>query len=219
MGIREFFADLLRNIVRLLQNQGDEHAFFRWFVLLPTNLLYLFLSPSVAFLALVFSSLYDVMLTDTIPRGATHTPTFYSPRTDSEGLSFFIVLPLFGFVFGGIHCLGWNLVYPSQAEKTIWHVASLTVTLTPPISTLFGILGFLMGDIQRREGNLGNVKYIIESATKVTLFVLAVFPASIYVLARIVLLMEALALLRHQPTAAFQAVSWTEYLPHAISGT
>jgi len=36
----------------------------------------------------------------------------------------------------------------------------------------------------------------------------------IYVLARLSLIGQALALLRHQPESAFLAVDWTKYIPH-----
>jgi hypothetical protein len=41
-----------------------------------------------------------------------------------------------------------------------------------------------------------------------------VLPAGIYVLARLVLLVEAFALLRRQPANVFQTVDWTKFFPH-----
>jgi hypothetical protein len=47
-----------------------------------------------------------------------------------------------------------------------------------------------------------------------TLIATLKLPASVYVLARLVLLVEAFALLRRQPADVFQTVDWTKFLPH-----
>ena len=213
-NIAESIHGLQQDINRILQNQGNEHSLLRWFLLSTAGLLLLLFLPLVGFLALVLASLREVVFTDTIPEDATHVPAFYSSETDSNNLSFFVILTLCGFIFGGIHCLGWNLDFPSRAESTIWRVASLTVTLTPPISTFCHVLGHLMDNIPRRGGKLGTAMYIITSILVAGLFVLAVLPTSVFVLARLVLLVEAFASLRHQPTTAFQPVNWAKFLPH-----
>jgi hypothetical protein len=41
-----------------------------------------------------------------------------------------------GMVFGGIHCLGWNALFPRHVEQTLWRVAS--------IGTAVGMLGVFL---------------------------------------------------------------------------
>jgi hypothetical protein len=200
------FNRLLQDIGRIVRNRGDEPPLFRWFILLPTQLLFLVFWPLTAFLAIVFASFSDVMNAWVIPENATHVPSFYVPKTDN--LSAMVILPLFGIVFGGIHCLGWNLDYPSRTEKTIWRIASLTITLTPPISTLsFAKLSRLADETPHCRGKWGRAMDTIQSILAVTLFALIVFPPCVYLLARLFLLVEAFASLRHQPTTAFQSVN------------
>jgi hypothetical protein len=46
------------------------------------------------------------------------------------------------------------------------------------------------------------------------LIVATMLPIGVYMLARLVLLVEAFALLRRQPANVFQTVDWTKFLPH-----
>lgn len=49
------------------------------------------------------------------------------------------------FVFGGIHCLAWNFVFPSHPEAVLWRIASIGSAVIPiiqlGISILFNSLG------------------------------------------------------------------------------
>lgn len=173
----------------------------------------------VALVALIFGSLYDVIQTNAMPSDATHVPAFYSPKTNAHILSYFVIFPIFSLVFGGLHCLCWNFTYPSQVERTIWRVASLAITVPFPATMLlfvfFAMIGMIIGSlIDVNNGILGKVTGIIMDTTLYTGVVLGCLLAFIYVLARIILLVEALFLLRSQPADAFRDVDWTKFIPH-----
>jgi hypothetical protein len=173
----------------------------------------------IGLIALVFGALYDVMQTNAIASDATHVPAFYSPKTNAHFLSYLVIFPIFSLVFGGLHCLCWNFAYPSQAERTIWRVASLAITVPFPASVvlfvLFAIIGSIIGSlIDVNDGIMGKVTGIITDIIVYTGVVLGCLLAFVYVLARIILLVEALVLLRSQPADAFRDVDWTKILPH-----
>ena len=173
----------------------------------------------VALVALIFGAVYDVMQTNAIASDATHVPAFYSPKTNAHFLSYLVIFPIFSLVFGGLHCLCWNFAYPSQAERTIWRVASLAITVPFPASVLLFVLfamigGFIGSLIDVKDGIMGKITGILMDITVFTGVILGCLLAFIYVLARIILLVEALVLLRSQPTDAFKDVDWTKFLPH-----
>jgi len=134
------------------------------------------------------------------PVDATHVPTFYVPQ--HEGPSYINVIPslLFhvahlivcGCIFGGIHCAGWNFHSPTDAEQTLWHVASVAVTVIPTLlsglPTILDTSGFSIEDTMK----------------------MAMIFMLMYLSARLILLGQAIALL-HQPPGTFTAVDWAKF--------
>jgi hypothetical protein len=164
---------------------------------------------------LLIAALSDVMLTDAIPPDATHVPAFYSPKTDSDNaISFTLILPVSGSTFGALHCLAWNFTYPTGAERNIWRAASLTTALAP-ISTIILLLVLAMFG-KSGEGHRGRWMILDKLCSFIEWILIATtaLPTGGYVLARLVLLVEAFALLRRQPANVFQTVDWTKFLPH-----
>lgn len=141
-------------------------------------------------------SLGDIALTNEIPPNATHVPTFYAPDTGMADVAIFLLLPIFAAVFGGLHCIGWNFDYPTQAEQMTWQVTS-AMTTAIPFATLF-ILCF--NTLWNEE------RHTLDYPAWILIF--------IYVLARSSLLVQALVLLRLQPASAYRAVDWTKFLFH-----
>lgn len=151
---------------------------FRWFLYIP--------------ISTVFKSLYAIINTDTMGPGATHVPTFYATCFDwhTDMILTYFVLPFIAVVFGVLHCLGWNLFFPTKAEQFIWRSASVFITFIPII-----VLPFW--------------KYKSRVAMYPALALL-----SLYVFARFALLMEAVVTLRKQPETAYLAVDWSYFLTH-----
>lgn len=155
------------------------------------------------------------MVSNSIPSGATHVPSFYSPRSDSELEIFRIIFPILGAVFGGLHCLGWTFIFPTRAEQIIWRLGSIAMTIIP-------LLYYLTALFSRfTSGNGGSATWTQLRVIKLLLRVVAVVFASIsialtpvYMLLRLTLLIEAIVLLRKQPASVFLVVDWTKFVPH-----
>ncbi|KAK0647994.1 hypothetical protein B0T16DRAFT_370227, partial [Cercophora newfieldiana] len=64
-------------------------------------------------------------------------PRFTSPST---ALPLYIGLGLSGFIYGGLHCLAWGAAFPTEAEKIMWRVSSVTVASTGGLVAL--VLGW-----------------------------------------------------------------------------
>ncbi|KAF8838780.1 hypothetical protein BDN67DRAFT_831702 [Paxillus ammoniavirescens] len=106
-----------------------------------------------------------------------------------------VVMLIVWVIFGGLHLIAWNFQFPSQAEKIIWRVASLTLITSPCILSLCTVL-------EKAAGR-------------------AIFPQNIWrylvslgIVARLALLITMLASLRDLPASAYQTVSWTSSAPH-----
>ncbi len=159
-------------------------------------------------------SLHAVMVSNSIPSGATHVPTFYSPKTDAEMAVFRIIFPIFGAVFGGLHCLGWTFTFPTGAEQIIWKLGSITIAIIPLLYFLIAFFStFNTGDGWSATWKLRPIKAVLRGfALVVAMFSIAL--ASVYLFARMTLLIEALVLLRKQPKTVLLVVDWTKFVPH-----
>ncbi|KIJ08299.1 hypothetical protein PAXINDRAFT_89053 [Paxillus involutus ATCC 200175] len=102
---------------------------------------------------------------------------------------------IFWIIFGALHLIAWNFQFPSQAEKIIWRVASLTLVVAPCI--------ILPGC------KIIGTEYFIDPSGVVFWSMLF-----IGIVARFALLVVMLASLRDLPASAYETVSWTSYVPH-----
>lgn len=130
-------------------------------------------------------------------------------------------------IVGGIHLAAWNFSFPSTYEMWAWRAASLTITLSIPLSWLltricssiletgFRALGgvdtvpddnFWLG-VGRGE----NGKTVCEERMAV---VFQGFGVGLYALARLYLLGEVFASLRAVPKGVYETPDWTMFIPH-----
>ena len=137
--------------------------------------------------------------------GAMKIPTFYTAESDSENFGTrLICMSVVGGVFGGIHCVGWFFDFPSSAEAMMWRVSSVVLTSIAfglPIS--FNSVGFLFplfGSIITSQK-----KYFTAGSTILLL---------VYVVSRLLLLVEAFISLRHLAPEMLALVKWTSFIPH-----
>ena len=188
--------------------------FLGWFLLFPIIFVLLllfvaFFSPFfllVLLFSFVFDSAFGIITTSTIHRGASHVPTFYASKTESDRFSRMVVFALFGVIFGGLHCFGWNLTYPTNIEKTLWRVTSLVITIIP----------FVVAHIDCVLENL-QLSGRFGKQVRLGLDLLMTILLVIYVPTRLSLIGQAFALLRNQPLESLLAVDWTKYIPHIFS--
>ncbi len=200
---------------RLLKEHLEEksaYGFFAgWLFLLPALFLLLLattivLLPFFTLLYLVsfiFTAVFGIITSSTVARGATHVPSYYAPSTKSDKYSRMVVFALFGVIFGGLHCIGWNFQYPTPVEQRLWRATSLAITAIPLV---VAPIDYILEIFELDKGFGKVVRIALDLVMTILLFV--------YVPARLSLIAQALALLRQQPQAAFLAVDWTMYIPH-----
>ena len=194
---------------------------------------------------IIFRSIFELLSTSTVNLSDTHVPAFYAPNTSGDYYSRAVVFLFFGITFGGIHCIGWNFIYPTRFEQTLWRITSVIITTIPIIAAP---LAFLLPKEQQDPGpnttshtdhkseqedrsekdfvfiNQSNASGFISfrSQKKLRRLEVAMFLGDffmtvlmfVYVLARVLLIGQAVALLRTQPPDAFLEINWTRYIPH-----
>jgi hypothetical protein len=165
-----------------------------------------FITLLVPFLLVVpylFDSVFNIITTDTIPPGSCHVPSFYAPKTASDRYSRMLVFAFFGVIFGGLHVVGWSFEFPTLFEQTLWRMTSITITAIPLVVASIDFL------IAQNISSFWLPKIFLISIMTILL--------CIYVPARLSLICQAIALLRHQPPSAFISVKWAMFVPHILS--
>ena len=193
---------------------------FGWFILLPSLFLFftLFVVLLIPFftlfflLSFIFTAVFGIVTTSFIRPGASHVPSFYAPSTPSDRWSRMVVFALFGVIFGGLHCIGWNFKFPTHPEQALWRSTSLAIAAIPLI---VAPIDFLLATRLRSRGI--NSCPALEKVALLTLDLVMTILLFVYVPARLSLIAQALALLRSQPASALTAVDWTKYVPHLFS--
>jgi len=211
-NVTSYISNVSQKWLRKFYDEMFSSGFFvGWLFFLPALFITLlaitiFFLPFFTFLYLVsfiFTAVFGIITSNTIAPGATHVPAFYAPSTQSDKHSRMIVFALFGVIFGGLHCIGWNFTYPTEHERQLWRATSLAITAIPVI---VAPIDFVLENFELRKGPGRIVRFVLDLVMTVLLFM--------YVPARLSLIAQALALLRNQPQSAFLAVDWTTYIPH-----
>ena len=124
--------------------------------------------------------------------------TFYSISEGRKGLHL-LAMPLVGVVFGGIHCAGWFFAFPSNDEAILWRVCSAIIT---GITFLLPVHAFLLMLLGIR-GDFSGLASVISVLTLL-----------VYVVSRLILLVEAFISLRHLTPGMLALIKWTSFIPH-----
>ena len=138
--------------------------------------------------------------------GDMKVPTFYATAKVGDGMKL-LSMPVFGAVFGGIHCAGWFFNFPSSDEAILWRVSSAVLTgiiFLFPIFLLF--LSFIKFEVDSSGMYIG-WRYFI------AIGFLAIILLS-YIVSRLLLLVEAFISLRHLTPGMLALVKWTSFIPH-----
>ena len=139
------------------------------------------------------------------PVDATHVSTFYRPIHQYNPYWDVFLLLALGSIFGSIHCAGWNLFFPSDAQRILWRVASLSVAFLPLVAIPIGIF-------------VAVVFRICWPCDEETLSDAYGFPIAlvvlIYAAARLILLGQAITFLWYLPPSALMAIDWAQFYPH-----
>jgi len=128
--------------------------------------------------------------------------TFYPSKwvTSSEDFSVFLVAAI-TVAFGAIHCIVWSFHFPSNIERTLWHVASPSITGVPLV--IFPLFHDNVGVFLREHLRL---TFFLKNTMILLLF--------LYILSRLALLVLPFLCLRSLPPAAFHVVHWITFIPH-----
>ena len=142
---------------------------------------------------------------ESVEGGRMKVPTFYSTKLEGENVKTACYLCMFavGGIFGGIHCLGWFFSFPSRGEGTLWRVSSAVLT---GIAFLFPIFLSFVGFLVEKLNN----KYYRERYS-ISVFTIILL---VYVVSRILLLIEAFISVRHLTPRMLALVTWTSFIPH-----
>jgi hypothetical protein len=138
------------------------------------------------------------------PLSSTSVSSFWSlPMDEFDDLQGFLlpfaIEALVGTVFGAIHCAAWNAHFPTAVEMWMWRSCSSLIVAIPVIIVLATVLVSLT---DRDEP----VQAMLEIGFYVSI--------SLYVIARLVLIILPLIASRSLPTGAFVDVNWSTYIPH-----
>jgi len=127
--------------------------------------------------------------------------------------------------FGGIHCIGWSFTFPSSTERTLWRIASISITSIPIALTLSPVFFILLGPLGLlrlgRLLGLGRLGKLLSrffdnhpGFALIPLFLGMWLPLLLYILSRLALLILPFLSLRSPPLAAYHTVQWTSFVPH-----
>jgi hypothetical protein len=181
---------------------GKVLILIRWTIIIPVLLVVtLPILLTLAFIVLPLFPIYrwvSMLITDEFNAGDMKVPTFYSPElNEREELAIFFLLSFTGVVFGGIHCAGWFFIFPSNDEAILWRVCSAVLTsvafLLPPLALSIGV-------------TLGGFQWLVA--------VVAMLGFIVYILSRLLLLVEAFVSLRNLTPGMLTLVKWTSFIPH-----
>jgi hypothetical protein len=137
------------------------------------------------------------------PLSSTSVASFWSLSADEldniqGGILPLAIEALVGTVFGAIHCAAWNTDFPSAVEKRMWRSCSSVIVAIPTVFVLFAVLiAFTDPDESDPVEAIGATVLI-----------------SIYVIARLVLIILPLVAMRSLPPGALMDVNWSIYIPH-----
>ena len=210
-GLRTFFRGTLRSIAHLIlstlsqiQQLVKEEGYTR---LMRT----IFIRGPMDMATPVFHRLRDMLgsnRSQLIDTDQTRVSTFYALFIARNDI---VLLPacVIAIVFGAIHCAGWTLSFPSVPEAWLWRISSIAISVTPLLWGLVAFLNFL----ENRAATGSLTKRFAEVSAYLFLFSgMVMLP--VYVIARILLLVEAFVGLRTLTPGTLAVVKWTAVLPH-----
>ena len=110
-----------------------------------------------------------------------------------------------GILFGGLHCLAWDLDFPTPIEKTLWHVCSIMIVALP-VAAIVPLSIWMRLNPRDKAPKEGWVR----SAVAGLILVGLILP---YVVARLFILVEVFRTLFYLPPEAF-IETWSGVFPH-----
>ena len=116
------------------------------------------------------------------------------------------VIPFIATVFGAIHCAAWSFSFPTKTEVKIWRSFAVFITADQAIGILLSLINIV--------GKHTKIPRKLVSPCRSLVTSVIVLTVPLYMVRRLVLLVEALLVLRDLPPGAYEIVTWTTFLPH-----
>jgi hypothetical protein len=117
---------------------------------------------------------------------------------------------LVGFSFGALHLAAWNFHFASTAERMLWRISSIGVTI---LSATFPIFG-LFFDNASWSRTLSFLKRLRLSPSLYTAQMTFLPPfLGLYCLFRTYMFVEMFVALRDVPVDVYKTVQWSQYFP------
>lgn len=137
--------------------------------------------------------------------------TIFNCDSKYERISPFLIFSaIVGAGFGSIHCAAWHFDFPSSVERILWQTASLSLVGI----CLSIITGIPLYNYAKRNWYSFPSSGFKDSFWMAFSDLLQAFPAIVYSIARISLLVLSLLSLRRLPPSALETVTWTAFIPH-----
>lgn len=140
--------------------------------------------------------------------GDSRTPTRHAEINQELDFHISVIVFVIGDVFGAIHCVAWSSPFPSDTERLLWHVFSLILLLMPSVTFIFFLI-FGCLDILRIYLQLKPAAIVVFLGR-----IVACVGASSYIMARLILVVEAFITLRALTPSALAEVEWISFIPH-----
>ena len=152
----------------------------------------------------LFNRWASIVSTDDFNPGDMKVPTFYSTSQGRFEEAFIFFMSVVGVVFGGIHCAGWFFDFPSSEEAILWRVCSAVLTGIAFLLPLLISLSYVL---------LENLN-LYDNRLKFFLFPFFTIILLVYVVSRLLLIVEAFISLRYLTPGMLALVKWTSFIPH-----
>ncbi|KAG1722620.1 hypothetical protein EDB19DRAFT_2044018 [Suillus lakei] len=124
-----------------------------------------------------------------------------------------IIAGISGMVFGGIHCLGWNFLFPRHAEHISWRVASIGMEFAPLILFFISAMTYVLPS-RCRTRILGKTPYLLRQIIMFFAVTVGCFCSAMYYLSRITIIGLMMLSLRSPPPGVYDTVAWNKFIPH-----
>ncbi|KIK54381.1 hypothetical protein GYMLUDRAFT_48747 [Collybiopsis luxurians FD-317 M1] len=171
------------------QDSNRAEAIF-WFLFTPV--------VGLASIAVDRNGLFNEYSTHKIP-SFERTPDLEPSKQQDQFVAYGAAI-----LFGAIHCAGWAFAFSSTVEHVLWRIASVIVTGAPLI-LLFGV--YLTPAVK-------SLPYRWKKCLENLAVYFGIVFTTVYVLARVALIVLSFLTLRDLPSGAFETVKWTSFIPH-----
>lgn len=116
----------------------------------------------------------------------------------------YLIAAVGSLIFGAVHLAAWNFAFPTTAERWLWRMSSLITTGLPLFIVVAAFSVFLLVDWLRGPS---------KSSEGIVFIIFIFIPSTVYVAARLFIMVEAFRTLGFLPVEAFQS-TWAANVPH-----